>query len=125
MTCAFAVRGALRKFPGVEAVDVSLNKGLASVKLKPANAVTPEQLWQAIRKNGYTPKETQVVVRGELVAGQPRLRVPEANRTYELQADPATLKLLEGRSAVSLEGTLTPGKDFALAVPLRVKGIRP
>lgn len=35
MTCAYAVRVAMMKFPGVESADVSLNKGLATVKLKP------------------------------------------------------------------------------------------
>ena len=77
MTCAFAVRGALKKFSGVESVDVSLNKGLATVKLKPANPVTPEQLWDAVKKNGFTPKDTRVVVRGEIVSkgGKSQLKV--------------------------------------------------
>ena len=70
MTCAFAVRGALKKFSGVESVDVSLNKGLATVKLKPGNTVTPEEFWETVRKNGFTPKETTVVVRGEVQAGK-------------------------------------------------------
>jgi copper chaperone CopZ len=48
MTCAFAVRGALKKFAGVESVEVSLNKGLAAVKLKPGNSVTPDQFWDAV-----------------------------------------------------------------------------
>ena len=46
MTCAFAVRGALKKLSGVESVDVSLNKGLASVKLKSGNTLRPEELWE-------------------------------------------------------------------------------
>jgi len=41
MTCAYAVRVALMKFPGVESADVSLNKGLATVKLKPGNTIRP------------------------------------------------------------------------------------
>ena len=35
MTCAHVVDVALRKVAGVESVEVSLNKGLATVKLKP------------------------------------------------------------------------------------------
>jgi len=67
MTCAYAVRGALKKFSGVESVEVSLNKGLATVKLKPGNSVQPQEFWEAVRKNGFTPKETRVVVRGEVI----------------------------------------------------------
>jgi len=76
MTCAYAVRVALMKFPGVESADVSLNKGLATVKLKPGNTIRPSEFWEAIRKNGNTPKATRVTVRGEVEAGEtfPRLR---------------------------------------------------
>ena len=35
MTCAHLVDVALKKVAGVESVEVSLNKGLATVKLKP------------------------------------------------------------------------------------------
>ncbi|MDQ6760621.1 MAG: heavy-metal-associated domain-containing protein, partial [Acidobacteriota bacterium] len=52
--CAYAVRVALKKFSGVESVDVSLNKGLATVKLKPGNSVEPQQFWDAVRKDGFT-----------------------------------------------------------------------
>jgi copper chaperone CopZ len=77
MTCAYAVRGALKKFPGVESVDVSLNKGLATVKLKPGNTVRPQDFWETVRKNGFTPKEARVLVRGEVTnADRLQLRVP-------------------------------------------------
>ena len=38
MTCAHVVDVALKKVAGVESVEVSLNKGLATVKLKPGRA---------------------------------------------------------------------------------------
>ena len=44
MTCAYAVRVALKKFSGVDSVEVSLNKGLATVKLKPGNSIRPSQV---------------------------------------------------------------------------------
>ena len=86
MTCAFAVRGALRKFSGVESVEVSLNKGLAAVKLKPGNTVSMADLWEAIRKNGYTPKTTAVVARGEIVAAGEKLqlKLTGSNAVYEI-----------------------------------------
>ena len=66
MTCAHVVDVALKKVPGVESVEVSLNKGLATVKLKPGNTVSVPQFWQLIHEKGYTPKATAVLVRGEL-----------------------------------------------------------
>jgi copper chaperone CopZ len=127
MTCAYAVRGALKKFPGVESVDVSLNKGLATVKLKPGNSVRPQELWEAVRKNGFTPKVTLVVVRGEIIeSGQPKLKVSGTDIVLDLNADAKLLdqaRLKIGKT-VSVEGALTPVKDFKAQVPLEVKGIQ-
>src|SRR5215212_4919364 len=89
MTCAYAVRVALQKFPGVESADVSLNKGLATVKLKPGNAIRPSELWEAIRKNGNTPKNTRVVVRGEILGTGNQLQVSGSREVFMLKASPA------------------------------------
>jgi len=42
----------------------SLNQGLATVTLKIGNTVTMEQLQRAITKNGFTTKQSNVVVTG-------------------------------------------------------------
>ena len=127
MTCAYAVRGALKKFPGVESVDVSLNKGLATVKLKPGNSVRPQELWEAVRKNGFTPKVTLVVVRGEIMdSDHPKLKVSGTDLVLDLKGDAKLLdqaRLKIGKT-VSVEGALTPVKDFKAQVPLEVKGIQ-
>jgi hypothetical protein len=127
MTCAYAVRVALMKFPGVESADVSLNKGLATVKLKPGNNIRPSEFWQAIRKNGNTPKVTHVVVRGEIALGGTQLKVAGSNELFALKAgggiDPQ-LKTANGKTII-LEGTLTPGKDTKAPVPLEVQVVRP
>ncbi len=90
MTCAHVVDVALKKVAGVESVEVSLNKGLATVKLKPGNTVSVPQLWELIHKNGYTPKTTAVSVRGDLanVNGQLQLKVSGTKETLALAADP-------------------------------------
>jgi copper chaperone CopZ len=126
MTCSFAVRGALSKFPGVESVDVSLKKGLATVILKPGNTIRPEQFWEAIRKNGFTAKQTTAIVRGE-VEGH-TFKVWGTNQVFTLGADPKSPEVLEevkrqaGRT-IAIEGTLTPAKDLKSSVPLIVKGV--
>src|SRR6267378_872627 len=90
MTCAHVVNVALKKVAGVESVDVSLNKGLATVKLKPGNTVSVPQLWQLIHEKGYTPKATTVSVRGDLANIQGRLqrKVSGPTETLALVADP-------------------------------------
>ena len=85
MTCAYAVRGAIQKFSGVEKVDVSLNKGLATVTLRPGNAVKLSDVWETVRKNGFTPKQTKVVVRGDVVGGtNTELKVTGSSEAYRL-----------------------------------------
>ena len=54
---------------GVASVEVSLEKGLAVVKLKPGNSTRLKQLQEAITKNGFTMKESQIVAAGKLVQG--------------------------------------------------------
>jgi copper chaperone CopZ len=126
MTCAFAVRGALKKFPGVESVDVSLNKGLATVKLKSGNTVRPEEFWKTIRNNGFTPKETRVVVRGRLNTGPtPSLTVAGTNETLRLNADEKLLRgVARSGGTVIVEGSLTPDRDLKPS-PLDVRSIKP
>lgn len=131
MTCAYAVRVALQKFSGVEKVDVSLNKGLATVTLKPGNTVRVREVWEtAIRKNGFTPKETKVVVRGEVIGGaNPELKITGSNEVYRLVADPKALKAIDevrrhAGKTITIEGRLEPPKDAKTAVPLMVSGIK-
>ena len=126
MTCAFAVSGALKKLSGVDAVDVSLNKGLATVKLKPGNTLKPADLWETVRKNGFTSKETAVVVRGEMQAG--KFKVSGTNQFFEIAADPKNPKAVEDvrtqqAQAMTIAAILVPQKDSKASVPLQVRGI--
>ncbi|MFL6352413.1 MAG: heavy-metal-associated domain-containing protein [Bryobacteraceae bacterium] len=132
MTCAHVVYVALKKVPGVDSVDVSLNKGLATVKLKPGNTVTVPQLWKLIHDQGYTPKATTVLVRGELSgdSAKPQLKVTGANVVIPLAPntrDPAAYRQLSNSvgQRVTLRGVLNPAKDFKIPVDLQVTEIMP
>ena len=107
-------------------MDVSLNKGLATVKLKPGNTVRPEEFWKTIRNNGFTPKETRVVVRGALNIGPPpSLTVAGTNESLRLQAEDKLLRgVAHSGGAVLVEGSLTPDKDLKPS-PLDVRSIKP
>src|SRR5689334_8782956 len=131
MTCAHVVDVALKKVPGVESVEVSLNKGLATVKLKPQNTVAVPQLWQLLHEKGYTPKATVVFIRGELaeMQGHVQLKVAGTKNVLLLVADPknpsayieASKKL--GQS-VTVHGVMVPGKDLKAATPLQVSQVK-
>lgn len=127
MTCAYAVRAGLMKFSGVESADVSLNKGVAKVKLKAGNSIRPSEFWEVIRRNGNTPKLTRVIARGEILAGGVQLKVSGTNEVFTLKAPPGVVQQLKAAdgNTVTLEGTLTPGKDAKAAVPLEVEAVRP
>src|SRR5262245_7150670 len=126
MTCAYAVRVGLMKFNGVESAEVSLNKGLATVKLKSGNNLRPSEFWEAIRKNGNTPKTTRVVVRGEVGADGTQFKVSGSNEVFTIKAAPALLAQLRTSAgkAVTVEGVLTPGKDLRAPVPLEIETVR-
>jgi len=102
------VRVALKSVPGVDSVDVSLNKGLATVELKPGNNATLKQLQDAIAKNGFATKQSEVTVRGQIIVegGKARLQVVGTNEKYDLMAEqgaPDIPAALAGKS-VLVEG---------------------
>ncbi len=130
MTCAHVVDVALKKVAGVKSVEVSLNRRLATVKLEPDNAVSVPQLWEVIRKNGYTPKSTMVAIRGTLGSGngQLELKVSGSNKILTLVPnlqDLGAYRDAPGKlgKAVVVRGVMEPGKDLNVAVPLRLTKI--
>jgi len=122
----------LKKVPGVDTVDVSLNKGLATVKLKHGNTVTVSQLWKLIHDQGYTPKATAVLVRGELSSDQAKLQLKLAGTNVVIPLAPDTKKPAAYRQLsnsvgqkVTVRGLLNPAKDFKMPVPLQVTEVMP
>ena len=131
MTCAHMVDVALKKVPGVESVEVSLNKGLATVKLKPGNTVQVPQFCQLLYDKGYTPKATVVLVQGELTEadGRKHLRVTGTKDVLELVADaknPAAYSEASKKvgQTVTLQGVMIPGKNLKAAVPLQISQMK-
>ncbi len=125
---------ALKKIEGVDSVAVSLNEGLAKIRLKPGNSVRLDQIRQKVEDNGFTPKEATVVARGQVVSagGKQQLRLLGTNETYELSVDRQAGKLGEeiksqAGKTVMVEGVAPPAhppKGKAERV-IQVKAIRP
>jgi hypothetical protein len=106
----------LKSVSGVDSVDVSLAKGLASVKMKPGNTVTVGQLQQAITKNGFTMKDSLATIAGtvETENGRARLRVSGSNEM---------LMLIQGAHG-SIDAGSFNGKSVLVtgAIPEAAKG---
>ena len=104
------MRVSLKSVSGVDSVDVSLEKGLASVKMKPGNAATFKQLQEAISKNGFTMKASDVSLTGKIVMmrGQPQLQVSGSNELVNLVPDGSQTANVNAMAdkRVLVEGTL-------------------
>jgi len=106
------VRVALKNLPGVDFVEVSLNRGFADVTLKPGNTITMQQLQRAITKNGFTTKQSIVAVSGTVLLEQDKLKllVPGTSEIYKLlpataQAQNADPRQMNGKT-VTVEGVI-------------------
>lgn len=122
------MRVSLKSVSGVDAVDVSLEKGSASVKMKPGNAATFKQLQEAITRNGFTMKSSSLSVAGKivLVNGQPRLQVSGSNDLVNLVPDssqtPSVNALAE--KLVVVEGTLNEAAKGKAPDTIRYRSIK-
>ena len=103
------MRVSLKSVTGVDTVNVSLERGLASVTLKPGNDATLKQLNDAIAKYGFTMKQSQATVDGQVVqeAGKLKLQITGSNDKIELKAEPGAPAAadLVGKN-VEVSGTL-------------------
>jgi copper chaperone CopZ len=101
----------LKAVSGVDSVQVSLEKGLAVVKMKPGNTVTLKQLNEAVTKNGFTMKDSTATIAGTVVTtdGKAGLRVSGSNDLLQLVTQPgATPNFIVGK-AVVVVGTIPEG----------------
>jgi hypothetical protein len=113
------VRVSLKSVAGVDAVDVSLEKGLAAVKMKPGNTATLKQLQAAITKNGFTMKESNATVAGTILVaeGKTQLKVSGSNDVFQLV--PQSQKVPNASSMQSKSVAVTG------TIPEAVKGKSP
>jgi hypothetical protein len=122
------VRVSLKSVVGVDAVDVSLEKGLAVVKLKPGNAATLKQLQQAITKNGFTMKESKATIAGQVFVKNDKaeLKISESNDVLSLiaenQAGP-DVKAMNGK-AVVVQGTIPEAAKNKIPDAIRYHSIK-
>ena len=102
------MRVSLTSVAGVESVQVSLEKGLATVKLKSGNSVTLKQLQTAITKNGFSMKDSTVVAAGKVVTvdGLTKFQISGSNEIVSLvpETPAVTAATLPNADTVVVEG---------------------
>jgi copper chaperone CopZ len=94
---------AIKKVEGIDDVNVSLNEGNASIKLKPGNTVTVEQVREIVRKNGFTPKDATAKVAGTIIErdGKAALQVNGSDSVMLLTGHERELAGLKGKKVLA------------------------
>jgi hypothetical protein len=78
------VRVAIEKVEGVEAVEVSLRKAGADVRLRPGNTLSLEQLRQLVKTTGFVSRDATVTAIGTAREDKSRLTVAVSGTTSVL-----------------------------------------
>jgi copper chaperone CopZ len=124
--CAHAIRVSMKGIQGVNTVDVDLNTGLVSVKLASGSGAAMRQFNEAVEKNGFTHKDANVLVRGQLSgsAQSPFLDVTGTKDRYALTplAAGTDISGLLGK-AVLIEGILPQSGKGKVSDTLRYKSV--
>jgi copper chaperone CopZ len=124
--CAHAIHVSMKGIQGVNTVDVDLNTGLVSIKLIPGNSAAMRQFNEAVEKNGFTHKDAQVIVLGQLSgsASAPFLDVAGTRDHYALApvATGTDISSLLGKTVV-VDGVVPQSAKGKVADTLRYKSI--
>jgi copper chaperone CopZ len=124
--CAHSIRVSMKGIPGVDTVDVDLNTGLVSIKLNSGNGAAMRQFNEAVEKNGFTHKDAEIVVRGQLsgTSSAPILDVSGTQDHFALQPTAAGTDLasLLGKTVV-VEGVLPQAAKGKVSGTLRYKSV--
>lgn len=131
MTCAHVVNVALTKVEGVDRVDVSLNKALATVKLKPGNKASLAQMLKLIHEKGYTIPQVSLELRGDPSKTQVGMvfKASGTGESFALAIDPKMPGAYDDVSkrlgeSIVIRGSMRLAKDLKVSVPLVVNQVR-
>lgn len=124
-TCAHAMSVSIQKIPGVESVNVNINRGLVTVTLKPGNTVTMEQIRTAILDDAFTPKGAQVVVIGELASqdGKLQFKVADSNEIFPVAATQHDSGLQQVGHELTVNGLISAPAKRGESGRLQIKSV--
>lgn len=109
-SCSDSMAKAFEKMRGVKHVEVSMNDGTVTLDLADQNRVTIEQVWDTVKRIGFTPGDTKVTVRGTVKGNS--LTVNDKTIAIEGNAP-------EGEN-IELKGTIASPPDPRSPIKLRI-----
>jgi cation transport ATPase len=111
-SCSASMATAFERIRGVKHVVVGMTEGTVTLELADQNHVTLEQIWDTVKRIGFTPGETKVTVRGTVKDSS--LEISVIGKTIAIEGSAA-----EGQN-VELRGTIAPPPDPRTPLKLRV-----
>jgi copper chaperone CopZ len=109
-SCSDSMAKAFEKMRGVKHVEVSMNDGTVTLDLADQNRVTLEQVWDTVKRIGFTPGDTRVTVRGTVKGNSLTVN----DRTIGIEGNAP-----EGEN-IELKGTIAPPPDPRSPIKLRI-----
>jgi copper chaperone CopZ len=122
---------AVKKVHGVQKVDVSLNKGNATIEFKPESTAQYDDVRSGIEKNGFVIRDAQITARGKLqrTNGMLQFVVSGSGETFNVSVQNSNAEVahtLETRVGqdVALDATVPAPEKNKRQDKLLVKSIR-
>lgn len=125
--CAYGLEKRMKAFEGIQDADVSLNKGLATLKLQPENKVTLEKIRTAVRESGFSPEDATITVTGTLTQedGQWILASAAGERYRLTQTAKNGSEHMKAHEQVTVTGRVAEGeKNPQMPWPLQVTEVK-
>jgi len=85
--CAYGLERGLKKMDGLESVRVSLNDGKAYLKLASANELTLQKIQEVVKSNGFSARNAEVALKGELLKEGNEWRIKVNGETFKVSDD--------------------------------------
>ena len=114
--CAYGLERGLKKMEGLQNVRVSLNDGKAYLELLENNSLSLRQIQGEVKKNGFSAKNAEVVIKGKLINKNGGFELQTGAETYIIDtgsSDDLILKLKPG--TVKIKGVVMDEEDGNLS----------
>lgn len=113
--CAYGLERGLKKMDGLQKVRVSLNDGKAYLELSENNILSLKQIQEEVKKNGFSAKNAEVVIEGNLINKDGGLQLQTNTETYNIVNDTSS-DLSSGLKpgAVKVKGVVQDEEDGKL-----------
>jgi copper chaperone CopZ len=112
LSCSDSLGKAFERMRGVKHVEVNAKEGSITLELADQNRVTMEQVWDAVKRVGFTPADAKVTVRGTVKGTSLTISVIDKTISIEGRAP-------EGEN-IELKGTITPPPDPRTPMKLHI-----